>query len=118
MKHLVSFEDSKGNQLMVSLKLDNNPFSFAGGSWRTLRSGGICHSEGYIQIHDTAPDESAPPAVFKKPDFDVAFCVNGSYGIRLIKFISYLTANDSGVGFVAQPWVLGFQPGRFKWTNL
>lgn len=40
------------------------------------------------------------------------------YGVKLDNFMGVFSANEDGEGFVAQAWVLDFEPGRITWTIL
>jgi len=78
------------------------------GDWRVLDKGFIRYNSGKLVWGFSTTGVTTYDIVLLNLD--------GTWGMKLFEYADALGVNDEGEGFVIQPWVLGFSPGKFSWT--
>ena len=106
--YIVEIGDEKGNSFKISVSMSMLNSWASTGSWRTIDKGYIRHNSG------VAERESSPGELTVK--HFLLYSSDNTWGIRLNDFEGFWGANDEGTGFIHQPWVLSFEPGRISWA--
>jgi hypothetical protein len=79
------------------------------GDWRVVDKGFIRYNSGKVAFHHSVNGDVTTSDV-------MLLNLDGTWGMKLFEYEDVLGVNDEGEGFVVQPWVLGFPPGKFSWT--
>ena len=108
--YTIQIADAKLKSFKISLSIGTIGVSLKG-KWQTLNKGCIRYNNGkaeYSHVQGTMVNKN----IVLLPD-DEKY-----YGVKLDNFMGVFSANEYGEGFVAQSWVLDFEPGRITWTIL
>jgi hypothetical protein len=79
------------------------------GDWRVVDKGFIRYNSGKVARNHSGKGDLTTSDV-------MLLNLDGTWGMKLFEYEDTLGVNDEGEGFVVQPWVLGFPPGKFSWT--
>ena len=91
------------------------------GSWKTLKQGFMRYNFGKTRARKSHNgDITTRDLLILSPDGSgtKTFDDNDKFGMQLFEYEDVLGVNDSGEGFVIQPWVLSITPGRVRWENI
>ena|SRR5215203_5209555 len=108
--YIIQIADAKLKSFKVSLSIATIGVAVKG-KWRTLDEGCIRYNKGraeYTHVQGTMVNKN----IILLPKDE------NYYGVKLDNFMGVFSANEDGEGFVVQPWVLSFVPGRITWTVL
>ena len=78
------------------------------GGWKTVEKGFLRYNNGTLAT-------SANSATVTTRNIYL-FNMDQTWGIQLFDYEDALGVNDEGAGYVVQPWVLGFDTGKFSWS--
>jgi hypothetical protein len=79
------------------------------GDWRVADKGFIRYNSGTVARNHSGKGDLTTSDV-------MLLNLDGTWGMKLFEYEDQSGVNDEGEGFVIQPWVLGFPPGKFSWT--
>jgi hypothetical protein len=94
---------------ITGVSAENIHGAWPDGDWRVVDKGFIHYNSGKVVTNRSGKGDIST--------YDVMLLnLDGTWGIKLFEYEDTFGVNDEGEGFVIQPWVLGFPPGKFSWT--
>jgi hypothetical protein len=115
MKYVIELSDIEGLSCRISLSLPIRKVATDrdNSTWKVLDEGFLKYRSGGCEIRSSVPGRTYPVTG------NLRLCVGNYHGVILNNFTSeWALVNDSGSGYIYQPWVKNCKPGEIGWVLL